>query len=281
VMIQPQPPGPGPGGPNAPIVPQPPPIPGGQPPVQPLPTEPAWWADTPVTVASRDVPGVSVALHRAASISGRLQIDGAGPRPTSMQLGQIPLRVDSVEQPVPAGAAAMWRGVIDADGSFHTMGVPPGKYLLRVPTGGRGWSPRSAIAGGRDILDVPVDVGSTDVTGVILTISDRPLGTFSGHVQDAQGAPLADATVAVFPFDRTMWTDTTPQSRRMRVVRPAASGTYSIPGLPPGDYFIVAVAGGAAAEWQDPTRLEAWAARGNRVTLGDGEARTIDLRIRK
>jgi hypothetical protein len=100
-------------------------------------------------------------------------------------------------------------------------------------------------------------------------------------VTDAQDAAAPDATIAIFPVDRTLWQDTSAQSRRLRLVRPAPAGTYTIGGLPPGDYFVIATSDNLGAEWQTPRRLDAWTRAATRVTIADADAHTQDLRIVK
>lgn len=257
----------------------------GQQPQQPLPlpSDPTMWADMAVVVGTRNVTKVSVPLQRGGAVSGRLEFDGSSQRPGPQQLSLLPLRLDPINQTPPTGNA-IWRGMVDLSGTFRTMNVPPGKYVLRIGNaggGGRGWAARSALAGKIDILDAPIEIRSADVNGVIVTASDRPFATMSGHVTDAKDAAAPDATIAIFPVDRTLWLDTSAQSRRLRLIRPAPSGTYTIGGLPAGDYFVIATNDSVGAEWQSPRRLDAWSRIATRVTIADAETHTLDLRIAK
>ena len=54
-------------------------------------------------------------------------------------------------------------------------------------------------------------------------------------------------------------------------------GTFSLNGLPPGDYVVVAIAPLEAGEEMDPERLARWRSMGQLMTLADGEARSIAL----
>jgi hypothetical protein len=248
-----------------------------------LPSDPALWADVPVTVGARNVTNIPVPLEHGGAVSGRIEFDGTSPRPAPQQLPLLALRLEPINQPPPTGNAIL-RGLVDPSGSFRTMNVPPGRYVLRIGNvggGGRGWSARSALAGTIDMLDFPIEIRGRDVSGIVVTASDRPFATLSGRVTDAANAAAADATIAIFPIDRALWFDTSAQSRRLRLTRPSPSGTYTIGGLPAGDYFAIATNDSLDAEWQSPRRLEAWRRLATRVTITDGETHSQDLRIVK
>jgi protocatechuate 3,4-dioxygenase beta subunit len=252
--------------------------PGGPNPPPAVPFDPAWWGGTAVTVAAADVSNVSVTLHRAAIVSGRVIFNG-GARPAPVQIAQIALRLDPVDQPVPSGAA-IWRGQIDQDGLFTTMGVPPGRYLLRAGAAPR-WTPQSAVSGGRDILDVPLTLAEKSVDDVVLTFSDRPMSAVTGMVRRAGGEGAPEASVLVFPADRDAWMDSGPQARRLKLARPTEAGRYGVGGLPAGEYLVAAVADQVPAEWQEPQRLDALARVATRVRIEPGETHALDLEVTK
>jgi len=264
-----------------PTAPGQPPPGGGQPPPpgQPLPDGAAWSGSVAITVGTADLTKISVPVKRGVPVTGRLVFNGNAALPMPAQLGQITLRLDPVDQPAPAGAA-IWRGVVSGDGQFRTMNVPPGEYLLRLGAPPRGWTLQSAMSGGRDILDVPVVVGSTPIADVTIAFSDAPLGATTGFVRDATGVAVSDSTIVVFPADRTMWRDSTAQARRVRATRPTTAGRFGVQGLPAGEYLIAAVAGELPSEWQDAERLAALSAVASRVQLAPGPAQPIDLTVK-
>ena len=65
----------------------------------------------------------------------------------------------------------------------------------------------------------------------------------------------------------------------MRTTRPATDGAFSVRGLPPGEYFLAALADLEPGEWNDPTLLERLVRSSANVTLRDGETTTQDFRI--
>jgi hypothetical protein len=63
-------------------------------------------------------------------------------------------------------------------------------------------------------------------------------------------------------------------------VRPATDGRFIVSNLPPGDYLVAALVDVGPNEWNDPSFLAEIAPAGVRLTLGEGEKRTLDLRVR-
>ena len=49
-------------------------------------------------------------------------------------------------------------------------------------------------------------------------------------------------------------------------------------GIPAGEYFIVSVPDESANEWQEASRLETFSAAAQRVTLADGDRKTLEIK---
>jgi carboxypeptidase family protein len=237
----------------------------------PLPIEPLFWASMPVSVGAEDTGNVTLEMRPGARMAGRVEFDGSNPPPEQGQLTRIVVMPSS--ETVIGGLQSH---VVDADGTFKTVSLAPGKYRLRVPSVGA-WEPKSARVDGRDLLDEAIDLGTSDITDIVITFSDRPLGTITGTVRTAQGAADPSALVAIFPADPRLRTDFSGNARRMRLARTTAAGQYAIPGLPPGQYLVVAGGDELFDTWLEPSALEALARRATRVDIGEG-AQTQDLK---
>jgi carboxypeptidase family protein len=109
----------------------------------------------------------------------------------------------------------------------------------------------------------------------VLVFTDRQT-QLSGTVRNPQGQADAEADVVVFPADHQRWKEFV-NARRARNVRASKTGMYTIQGLPPGEYYVVAVGSTTVGDWRDPGFLEAVVPLAARVTILDGEKKTQDL----
>lgn len=233
------------------------------------------WVALPVTVSGDDIDGVVATLSPALRIRARMQYDGTSPQTQLAENGRfttLPFTLESVNGPpenMTVGAASIEQGAI-------VFGYPPGRYRVRVMNSPQGWMFKSATLNGVDVSETPFDL-TKDVDGLVLTFTDR----WSGMSGAVQGTGADAATVLVFPTDAQLWMSAGPNSRRFKSARGTATRQFGIGSLPPGDYYAIAVRDEDAADWRDPAALEALAREAARVTILEGEHRTIDLQVRE
>jgi len=241
----------------------------------PAPEMPTMWADTPVGVGTRDVFDLTVTLRTGLTVSGTVGFTGTAAQPTPEQRANLRVMLEPAD-PRTSAMTAMTQGQVDANGTFTTVGVPAGKYILRVIGAPRDWYLRDAALGGRDITSSAVMLDGDNATGVMVTFTDQQT-ELNGTVRDASGNPDAQASVMVFPADQALWIDTGGQPRRLRQVRAGEDGSFTVSGLPPGDYYVVAVDRTAPATWQDPAYLARLSRDAASVQLMNGQPRTQAL----
>jgi len=243
----------------------------------PIPADATLVASMPLTVADRDLTDVIVPLVPGPRVSGRVEFEGTIDKPAPDSIANMRITLDPADGTHSADATlAIHTGRSDESGQFKTYGVPPGRYVVRVSPVPSGWFLKSAVYQGRDIADLPLDLESKDADGVIITFTDRP-SRLSGVVRGTQG-PDSSAIVIAYPVDSAAWSSSGAMSRRMRTVRAARDGSYSIPSLPVGEYYIVAVQEDRVWEWQDPALLQALSRVARTITLVDGDQKIVDLR---
>ncbi len=235
--------------------------------------ESTFWATVPVTVGGSDVSGIGVALSTGTRTTGRVVFDGVRPKPTANQIASVEITIElaSGEKPLVYKSDS----VRLAGETFQTPEIVPGKYLIRA-NAPSGWSLKSVTAGGQDVADTPFIADGREIPDIVVTFTDRPLSSLGGTVRSGSPAS-ADAQVLVFPIERESWVDYGNTPRRVRRAVPSEAGAYQIPGLPPGQYFAIAVAGDRSADWRDPKHLEALSRIATRVTVANEEAKTLDL----
>ena len=82
--------------------------------------------------------------------------------------------------------------------------------------------------------------------------------------------------MVVFPANRELWT---PQSRRVKFVRPADDGTFGFRDLPAGEYLMAALADLDPPALDDPAFLDQLLGASVKVRINDGQPHTQHLRI--
>jgi hypothetical protein len=241
----------------------------------PLPTEPTLWAELPVTVGTRALASLLVPLREGLRVSGNVSFIGSATQPTPEARSAINILLEAADGRS-ADLASTARGRVDPNGTFNTMGVPAGKYILRVTGAPQGWTLRSATFGGRDITETALELKDESAAGVVLAFTDRP-SELKGTVRNGSGNPDATASVIVFPVEQAGWVDTGSQPRRIKTSRTGKDGSFTIGPLPPGEYHVVAIENSAPRSWQDPAYLDAISRSATTVRIGEGDSRSITL----
>ena len=234
------------------------------------------WATADVLADGGKPSHIQMVLQPGLSISGRVVFEGASGPPanlTRMSLTVTPVGVP----PMTSDAQAPPPAAVDASGRFTIRGVMPGRYTIAVAGGAPdGFVLRSAVFDGRDVLDIPFEIGPQDQPAAgIVTLTTR-VSQLGGVVLDASGQPAFGVTVVVFPDDERLWT---PVTRRIQAWRSASQGRYIFSNLPPGDYRLAVMADVEPGQWFDPAFLRSLSASVN-VTVADGGAHTQELRVK-
>jgi hypothetical protein len=166
---------------------------------------------------------------------------------------------------------------VDAKGQFTSVGLPPGRYVVRGGRAPQGWMFKSATVDGRDVVDTALELDRKDVTAVVGTFTDR-VTMLSGIVRTSYGVPDANAAVLIFPANDQAWSLPAFNPHRFRRLRTREGGGYQVNALPLGDYYAVAVPDERADGWRDPRVLELLARSAVLVDIRDGDRKTQDLR---
>ncbi|HKV98429.1 MAG TPA: carboxypeptidase-like regulatory domain-containing protein [Vicinamibacterales bacterium] len=230
-------------------------------------TPAVYWALADLTLADADVSGIELTLQPGLRMSGRVVFDGGTPTSPIAPLRLVEV-TGSTNVP-PSGAAR-------ADGTFEILNIMPGTYTAIAPGYDSRWLLRSVVAGGRDILDLPLEIGPTgDVTGAVATFTDQHT-ELSGLLQSASNVAAPEYFVVVFSPDRNVWRL---GARRVQFTRPSTDGRFSFRDLPAGDYLIAALTDMEPMDLGDASFLERLMPAAVAVHLNEGEKKTQDLKI--
>jgi hypothetical protein len=241
--------------------------------IRPLSQERAQWFEQRLDVERKPVRDLRIQVQSGATISGRVALDP-----------QLVLSGGDLEAiPIfarPFGGEG-WNldglpmGRVEADGSFRSAALPPGRYEV-APFDQGDWFAESEMAGGQDVLGEGFDVGGKDITNVVVTLT-RQRAVVTGVVRDSAGKPRPDASVFVFPAEERNWT-----FGQMRIVQPRGRGEYSQT-FSAGDWILVAAVSDlpVSGVFLEPDFLRRLLPHGTMVTVARGEQKTVNLNVQE
>jgi hypothetical protein len=228
------------------------------------------WAIARVQVIGDDIDGVLLSLQRGLTFSGRVDVVGAdapelkGVRVVIVAPGADPYAARGAE--------------VNADGSFSVTGLHPETYevmvLLPSALSGR-LAVRAVTADGVELRDRPLTFDRGSLGNVAITLTDQRTAV-TGTFSSASGLPASDYFVVIFPADRALWH---PHSPRVRVVRPAADGSFLARDLPAGAYRLAALHDVEEDEWRQASFLETLVETSLPIVVTEGTTTRQNVRI--
>ena len=233
------------------------------------------FAVQPLTVNGADVSDLMVMLNSGATISGTVTFL-SGPTGGATPPDPTQFRVTAPSTDL-SSFGPQPNARLDKDGNFTLPGVPAGLHLFRSAGNARGWSLKSVAVGARDVTDTPIEIRSGQMINNVAMVFTDAQSEINGTITTQSGAPMSEYTVLAFPTDASLWR---PQARQIMTARPDQTGKYRIRGLPPGEYYLATVDPAEQGEWFESAYLDEHRAGAARLTLGDGDIKTQDFRLK-
>jgi protocatechuate 3,4-dioxygenase beta subunit len=224
----------------------------------------------PVSVSGQDVTGVTVALSNGGTIAGWVTFESAN----NMRADLNQLRLSTIP-PAALPFIGSETARLQPDGTFTIANVAAGSHLLRLNNPPKGWVLKGIFLNGRDVSDQPIDVRVGQTTGGLQVVLTDRVTSVTGIVADSASQPVADCYVVLFGTDVGAWR---PRSRLVQGTRPDEDGTYRFTGVPPGDYYLAVVGDIEPGSWYDPLLLGEWSKTAARVSVEEGDAKTVGLK---
>jgi hypothetical protein len=231
-------------------------------------------ATMPLTVGNEDVTGLTVVASRGASLSGTvLAAEGSVAKLSTNQIQIVAQSAAGQFLPGPLGNRP---SRVEADGTFVLTGLT-GQKFIRVNGLPQEWTLKAVMLNGTDVTDSALEFrGTSENSGLQIIVTDK-ISDLNGKVTTAKGEITRDYTVVVFPDDPTKWVF---PSRYVKTGRADQQGQFRIRALPPEDrYLAVAVDYLEDGEGTDPQFLEQIKDRATRFTIGEGESKSLDLKV--
>jgi hypothetical protein len=225
----------------------------------------------PITVGSDDLTGIVVVTGTGGTLAGSVTAaQGSTGQPPAAGI-QITTQALQPERPIVARP-----GRVESDGTFRLTNLF-GPRQIRVSGLPQTWMLKSITVGGVDVTDTSVDFKSgQEIKDAQIVLTDR-VSEVTGKAGTADGVQARDYTVVIFPDDETKWTG---MSRYIRSARPDQQGLFKVRAMPASAaYLAVAVDYLEEGEANDPEFLSEMKQRATKFSIGDGESRTIDLKL--
>jgi hypothetical protein len=229
------------------------------------PNSPADVASTTLTVGGEDIAGLTLNATRGATISGTIAADNG----TRVDLAGVRVTAPSVQG---GGQRNQPRAPVTAAGAFEMSGLI-GVHSLRFEPLPAGWAIKSVTANGVDVADTPMEFRGTNDVSVRVVLTNR-LTELAGTIRSGNPLPRG-ATVVLFPDDPSKWSAV---SRYLKTARAGETGRFTFHALPPAtDYFAIALEYLENGEHLEPEFLQRVKTRATRVSLVEGEKKTLEL----
>jgi len=230
-------------------------------------------ASVDVTVNGEDVSDVRLVGSKRLTVTGRFIVDAAIASALQPAAIQVMLMAPPNESGVSMGGGM---GTVHDDLTFEAK-TQPGVMRLSVSSLPTGWGMRAVRYKGVDVIDSGIDFHpNEDVSDIEVELTNH-MPEVSGQVTNARGNVVKDYTVVLFPEDRDKWTAS--NARYLRSGRPDQDGRFKLTGLPAGRFYVVALDQVEQGEWMDPDFLERARSKASTISVGDGETKSIDLRV--
>jgi hypothetical protein len=228
-----------------------------------------------LTITDRDPDPIVLRTSPGSSLRGRFVLEGDA---DGTMWGYTASAVPDERAWTPGSVSNLGSPI--RNGEAFVLNGLAGPARLHITSEDENWYLKSIVIDGFDAADRLFDFGfgGRSYTDVDVTFS-RLGASIAGTATDERATPVRDYAVYIFPTDRDGWF---PNSRRVKLARAGADGSFRVRALPPGDYWVAAVGrvepGQRAGNW-DPDLFDALSTRAVRVTVGESEARTLTLRL--
>lgn len=228
-----------------------------------------------VDLAAGDAAGVTVMLSKPVDISGRVTFEGGRPR-SNARLGMVVQTGPAAERLLMIAAGRPPFSPVGDDLSFELKRVFRLPMIVRMYGLPDGWVLKSVLYDGRDITYVPTEFGSGTSPGPLELMLTNRVAQPTVRVLDGEDKPITSCHVIALPANPATW--------RLALgfvpSAPAPGDLIKLGPMLPGEYIVAAIPRDQVdLLFTDPTRVDALAALGTRVTLAEGDKRRFELRL--
>jgi hypothetical protein len=226
------------------------------------------WARGDLTIQSAGKQRIALVLEPIGGLVGRIAPELPDPR--------LPDALSAVLDPVVMKLPGMptQHVAVAPGGYFAFAGVVPGSYRLSFSSGDSSFVARTIRTDTESRGDGVVEQRATGrVTRIEVQIGNGTVG-LTASLKYRDGRPAQDHCVVLFPSSSELWL---PSPRRIQVVRPDSKGQFTITGVDPGEYKVVAITEMEPGSEYDREALATWSVSGLIVRMELGKITRRDL----
>jgi hypothetical protein len=169
------------------------------------------------------------------------------------------------------GTLGFSRARVSATGYFTLSDVFDGRYRLVMTGQSKDCYLKSVRYGTREVLDDGLNVVRGTNASLEVTISSKA-GSVQGSATDKDNLPVTGVWVVLLPDE--VHRD---QDRLYQKVATDQYGHFLLRGIPPGEYRLFCWDEVEDGAWEDPDFIKAFENQGQKVSLEEGESKTVDI----
>jgi hypothetical protein len=219
----------------------------------------------PVQVGDQNIEGLLLQVRPGSELSGVLTVEGRS-SPNLEKVGVFLRPRGSVVSSVLGGYA-------DERGKFTLKGLSADRYLVEVREvnyGPERFYVKSVRFGGQDVTEEGLDLTGGATGSLQITLS-LEVAQVDGVVQDSDSKPVSGATVVLVP-----------DSRRYSLYKQEQTdqyGAFSLKGITPGNYKLLAWEDIEAGAYQDPEFLKKYESKAESLSLKPNDRRIVQVKV--
>jgi len=220
-------------------------------------------ARLPIDVGNADLDGVAIAITPGTDINGRVIWEGT----PSLEQDELSIMAESPDSMFNFGADSR----LTPENTFVLKGVGDGTYMARVWGQGKDCYLKDVQYAGSSALEDGFTVKGGAAGTLEITISSRG-ARVQGTVADSDGLRAVGVRVVLVPEPPRRG-----QSRLFKEQITDQYGHFELRGIAPGDYKLFSWEEAESGAWEDPEFLKPFEGKGEKITLQEGDQKTLNL----
>jgi len=215
-----------------------------------------------IEVGSADVDGIALTMQPGIEVAGRVRIE----ENPEFRFRGLSITFIPRDDPTAGGGG----GPVAPDGAFQINPIPQAVYRVSVNQPPDGTYVKSIRFGGEEVLEAGVNLVRRAAFEVILS---NKAASVAGVVNNDKGEPMANATVVLIPDEARR-----SQPQLFRVVPTDQAGRFSLRGVAPGNYRVVAWEEIESGLWMAPDFLATLERKGESIRAEPSGSVSVQLK---